>query len=82
MGQFYYVIKDEIGIHARPAGELAKIAQAASGKIILTKGDKSTEMTKLLAMLSLGVKQGDEVRVQAEDDAALAQIRSYFENNL
>lgn len=27
MGQFHYVIKDEVGIHARPAGMLVKLVK-------------------------------------------------------
>ena len=35
MKEFKYVIKDEIGIHARPAGQLVKEAKAFTSKITL-----------------------------------------------
>ena len=32
MKQFQYTIKDELGVHARPAGLLVKLAKAMEGK--------------------------------------------------
>ena len=55
MKNFNYVIKDEVGIHARPASELVKEAKKYSSTITLTKGDKSAVATKLMAVMSLGV---------------------------
>ena len=48
MKTFSYTIKDEIGIHARPAGNLAKLAKSFEGtKVIIEKGGKSVDVTKL-----------------------------------
>ena len=56
MKKFEYVIKDEIGIHARPAGLLVKEAKNFESKIMLVKDGKSAEATKLMAVMGLGVK--------------------------
>ena len=37
MKTFTYIIKDEIGIHARPAGMLAKVAKGFKSEIIIEK---------------------------------------------
>ena len=37
MGSFHYVIKDEIGIHARPAGMLAKMAKGFDSAVTIRK---------------------------------------------
>ena len=71
--QFNYVITDEIGIHARPAGMLAK----ANGK--------AAEVTKLMAVMQLGVKKGAEITVTAEgedEDVAIAKIEAFMKENL
>ena len=46
MKSFEYTIKDELGIHARPAGIFAKEAKKYESKITLTKDGKSVDVTK------------------------------------
>ena len=62
MKQFSYVITDPVGIHARPAGMLVKAAKDLDSTITIEKtGGKSATATKLMAVMGLGIKQGDEV---------------------
>lgn len=85
MKSFSYVIKDEVGIHARPAGLLVKEAKKYESKITITKGSKTAEATKLMAMMGLGVKCGDSVDVEvsgADEETACEAIQAFFENNL
>lgn len=53
MKKFNYVIKDEIGIHARPAGLLVKEAKKYESTITIRKGEKTAEAKKLMALISL-----------------------------
>lgn len=85
MKEFSYVITDEIGIHARPAGMLVKEAKAFSSKITLEANGKKADATKLMAVMSLGVKTGAAVVIKAEGDdeeAAIAQIEKFMKANL
>lgn len=86
MKTFTYTITDPVGIHARPAGLLVKAAKAfADTQITLTKGEKSAKATQLMKLMALGVKGGEEVTVTAEgpqEDAALAAMQEFFQNNL
>lgn len=85
MKAFRYEIKDEIGIHARPAGLLVKEAKKYNSKIVLTVNGKNAEATKLMAIMSLGVKQGQTVEVTvegADEDTACENIKAFFEQNL
>ena len=68
MKTFEYTIKDELGIHARPAGLLVKEAKKFQSECTITKGDKTKKLTQLMMLMSLGVKQGDTVTVSAEGD--------------
>ena len=61
MKTFSYTITDEVGIHARPAGLLAKKAKEFESVCTIEKGGKSVNITKLMALMGLGVKQGDTV---------------------
>lgn len=85
MKKFEYVIQDEVGIHARPAGMLVKEAKKYESKIVLRAGEKSAEATKLMAVMGLGVKCGQNVEVEitgADEDTALDAIKKFFEDNL
>lgn len=85
MKSFDYTITDEIGIHARPAGVLAKKAKEYASKITITKGGKTAEAQKLMAVMSLGVKKGETVTVSAEgedEEKAAADMETFFKENL
>ena len=86
MKTFSYTIKDEVGIHARPAGNLAKLAKTfADTKVFIEKGGKSVDVTKLMMLMGLGVKCGDTVNFTVEgpdEDAAADAVLDFMTNNL
>lgn len=86
MKQFTYTIKDPLGIHARPAGMLAKTAKSfADTTITVTKGEVTVKASQLMKLMALTVKQGDVITVFAEggnEDAAIIAMSDFFTNNL
>ena len=86
MKQFTYTITDPLGIHARPAGMLAKEAKAfADTTVTVTKDGVTVKASQLMKLMSLAVKQGNVVTVAAEgpdEDAAIAAMQKFFEANL
>ena len=85
MKTFTYTIKDEVGIHARPAGLLAKAAKEFSSEILIEKNGKQVNATKLMMLMGLGVKQGETVTVtiNGEDEEAAAKaMEEFFTANL
>ena len=75
MKEFTYVIKEELGLHARPAGLLVKEAKKFQSATTLAAKGKT----------AAGVKQGDEVTVQVEgpdEDAAFEALEKFFQENL
>lgn len=85
MKEFSYTITDPVGIHARPAGLLAKAAKAYQSTVTLYKGEKSANVTRLMAVMGLGVKCGDTVKVTAEgadEDISIAEMETFFKENL
>ena len=85
MKTFSYEIKDEIGIHARPAGLLVKEAKKYSSEIVLKINGKSAEATKLMAIMALGAKHGQKLEVEiegADEETAYEEMKAFFEQNL
>ena len=84
MKSFEYVVKDELGLHARPAGMLVKQAKGYESKVTITKAGKSADATRLMAVMALAVKQGEEVTDTvegADEDKACEEIKAFFEAN-
>jgi len=86
MKQFTYTVKDPVGIHARPAGLLAKAAKGLDSTITLAKADgKSANATRLMAVMGLAVKTGETVTVTIEggnEEASAAAMEQFFKDNL
>ena len=86
MKQFNYTITDKLGIHARPAGMLAKAAKMyADTEITISCNGRSAKAAQLMKIMGLGVKQGHIVTVMAEgihEEAAIAAMDGFFTDNL
>ena len=86
MQQFNYIINDPLGLHARPAGLLAKLTKPYADTVItVTKGDKTVKASQLMKLMSLAAKNGDEVVVAAEgpqEEEAIAALKAFFQENL
>lgn len=85
MKSFNYVITDEQGIHARPAGILVKEVKKFASKVTISAGEKTNDASKLMAIMSMGIKKGMEVTVSAEGDdeaEAAAALEKFFQENL
>jgi len=86
MKQFTYTITDDLGIHARPAGQLAKLSKSfPDTTATITLGDRSAKLTQLMALMGLGVKKGHEVTVTLEGPAeedACNQLLAFFQKSL
>ena len=84
MKPFEYVITDPVGIHARPAGIMVKQIKKYASAVTISKGEKSVNALKLMALMGMGIKQGDTVKVTiegADEDTAAAEIEAFFKEN-
>ena len=85
MKEFKYVVTDNEGIHARPAGELVKLVKGFQSSVTLEKEGKSVDCRKLLALMGLGVKKGHEVTFTFEgedEEAACEAVSKFMQENL
>ena len=82
-----FVVGDPLGLHARPAGLLVKLAQrfASESTLIVERSKKSASLKRLLAVMGLAVKGNDRITITVdgvdEQDAAQA-IQAWLEENL
>ena len=74
MKQFQYTIKDALGVHARPAGLLVKLAKQYQSTVTLQCGPRSCDMKQLIKLMLAAVKQGETVciTVSGMDEEACA----------
>ena len=86
MKKINYTVVAEAGIHARPAGLLVK--QAASFKSVIKllneENGKEADLKRLMAVMALGVKQGNSVVVTVEgedEDEACTVLESLLKEN-
>jgi len=85
MKTFDFIITDEVGIHARPAGKIAKKAKEYSSVITINKEDKGAEVKKLMAVMALGVKHGETITVTVDgedEEVAAVEMEAFFKENL
>lgn len=85
MRTIVYTIKDELGIHARPAGLLTRLAKKFKSKAMIGKHEKMVEASNIIGIMSLGIRQGEEITVtfEGEDEAeAAATMEEFLSDNL
>lgn len=65
-------IRNSLGLHVRPASELAKLAQTFTCRIRLVAGRDDVDARSVMGLMTLGLEQGAkfELRAEGDDDAA------------
>lgn len=84
MKEFTYKVTDPVGIHARPAGMLAKKAAELDSTVTIIKDGRSADTRRLMALMQLGIKQNDEITVRIEggnEDKNSQEILNFLESN-
>jgi phosphocarrier protein HPr len=61
-------IKNETGLHARPAALLVTEATKFKSLVTVNKGGKKANLKSLLGVLSLGICQNDEIIISADGE--------------
>lgn len=71
------VIVNKIGLHARPAALLVKIADSFKCDVMLVKNDQEFNAKSIFSVMSAGIKEGDAISVRANgegEEEALAEV--------
>ena len=68
--KFDWVVAYPAGLHARPASVWVDTARASGLAMRARHGDETADLRNLVALLQLGLRQGDMVVISAEGDGA------------
>ena len=64
-------ITNDLGMHARSAAQIAKLAMQANSKIRMMKGDMEADATSIMDMLTLECPKGTRIKLATQDAADL-----------
>ena len=79
------IVKNQLGLHLRPAGILCRTAMLYKSHITLTCGTATVNAKSVLSVLGAGVKTGDVVEITCEgmdEQEALDVLVELFESGL
>lgn len=80
-----HVIADPLGLHARPAGLLVKLAGDFESAIVVTTSTGTADAKRIMALMRLGAKQGTLLTVTCsgpDEEAAAEAIRRLLTDHL
>lgn len=80
-----YTVKDEAGLHARPAGLLSKCAQECGSDIKILFNGKTGDAKRLFSIMALGVKKDDALTFEvngAQEQEDCAKLQAFCQENI
>ena len=78
-------VKNDTGLHLRPAGLLCRTAMLYKSHIMLTCGQTSVNAKSVLGVLGAGIKPGDDLEIICEgvdEQEAMDALLKLFESGL
>ena len=78
------VIKNQVGLHARPASYFIQRANDFKEEIKISKDEREVYAKSLLGVLSLGITRGSSVTISAvgeNEEAAVEALVQLIESN-
>ncbi|MEU5260847.1 dihydroxyacetone kinase phosphoryl donor subunit DhaM [Amycolatopsis sp. NPDC021455] len=67
-------LRNDVGLHARPAALLVRALSEFDAEVTVRLGDQEADGHSVLALMSLGARQGDRIRVRARGPRASAAL--------
>lgn len=72
-------ITNQSGVHARPAGVLAKVAMKCTSQVTLLVGDRKVNPKSVLNLMAAAIRCGTEVEFQCEGENEAEDIKALVE---
>lgn len=85
MKTFTHIIKDPLGLHARPAALLVKEVTGYQSNVTIATPNASADAKRLLALMRLGAKQDAILTVSvegADEIVAAEKLKAFLKQNL
>jgi phosphotransferase system HPr (HPr) family protein len=62
-------IKNDLGLHARSAAQIAAIARSAAGNVWIMKDGEKADASSIIDVLTLVCEKGTKITIMIEDSA-------------
>ena len=85
MAEIRHIIADELGMHARPAAQLAKRCGVFESEILIGTAAKMVDARRILGVMGLALKHGDELIMTfngPDADAASLDLKRFLTETL
>jgi len=69
-----FTIRNELGLHARPAGEFVALAGTFEAEISVSRGGEWVDGRSVLSLLSLAASRGTTLQIRATGPDALEAV--------
>lgn len=73
------VVKNQSGIHARPAGVLAKAASKCDSEVYIIVGEKKVLVKSILNLMAAAIKCGTEIELQCDGPTEEEDLKTLAE---
>lgn len=73
------VIKNESGLHARPAGVLAQAAMKCKSNVQILVGEKRVQVKSILNLMAAAIKCGTEIELQCDGENEADELKTLVE---
>lgn len=80
-----FEIKNNLGLHARPAAAFVQVCNKFASNIDIKAKNKMVNAKSIIGVLALGIASGDNVEIEIDgpdEEQALAEIRELLEVKL
>ncbi len=71
-----FVVKNDLGLHARPAGRFVSMAGRYRAEVSVARGDEWVSGRSVLSLLSLAAGRGTKLRIRAVGEDAEAAVEA------
>ena len=73
------VIINELGLHARSAAGIAKLAQNANSKVWLIRGKDRVDASSIIDILSLACSKGSKITLKIDEESDIDILNEIIE---
>jgi len=73
------LIINELGLHARSAARIAKLAQNANSKVWLIRGKERVDASSIIDILSLACSKGSKITLEITEESDIDILNEIIE---
>jgi phosphocarrier protein len=73
------LIINELGLHARSAARIAKLAQNANSKVWLIRGKERVDASSVIDILSLACSKGSKITLKIDEESDIDILNEIIE---